>query len=405
MEGSWSRGARWLAPILATSFLGTAAFRASVPVVAYYTRVELQASLTLLSLLTVAFFLTRAAAAPVAGSLTDRSSRFYLLAPPLLGLNSLLILSYAYAESWGQLLLIRAGQGAVNGATWALLQVAVASHTPQRWRGTALATYFAMGSAGIFAGNAIYAALAPLGDRLVLAVAAALSAASAPIAYPPLRGLKRAVRARILGRGSETMRALPLLLTCFLAAFVGSVIMGDPIYVYLNEFVGFPREVAALGLGLTGALGVLASIPLGALADRRSERTAAAIALGFLSATPILLAPSAPATALTALLSAAIGWKGFTPISRRWAASHFKTSGVIVGLTNTAMNAGTILGVSAFGWAYDLLHRSTLQLGGLELSAAPLLIAVAVPALAASTASMLKASEQGELPRNLVDKF
>ena len=387
--------ARWLLPVFAASFLGTAAFRASVPVVAYYARTELQVSLSLLALLTILFFLARAAVAPVAGSLTDRSRKFYLLTPPLLALNAALILLYTNAGSWGELAALRAGQGAVNGAVWALLQVAVASSAPPKWRGTALAIYFAMGSAGIFAGNAIYAVLAHMGGRTVLAVAAALSAAAAPIIYPSLtylRSISVEVKPHAVDSGARPREALPLLSTCFLTAFTGSVVMGDPIYVYLNEFVGLSKELATLSLGTTGVLGVLASMPLSALADRRSEKMAAAIALGFVCATPLLIAPSAPPIVFSGLLTAAIGWKGFTPISRRWAATHFRNSGAIIGLTNTAMNVGTILGVFAFSGAYDLLQGVIVALGGLQLSAAPLVIAAAAPALAASATRMLKGS-------------
>ena len=110
-------------------------------------------------------------------------------------------------------------------------------------------------------------------------------------------------------------------MTSFIVAFIGAILVGDPIYVYLSEFAEISKEASALILGVTGVLGLIASIPISIIADKISEDYAITIIAFMTCLAPILLAVESYQAIIIGLLAAGVSWKAYTPLSRRLAAS------------------------------------------------------------------------------------
>ena len=377
----------WLLSLFLVAFLGTAAFRAVIPAVAYYARMKLMLSMGLLSILSIAFLSTRALTAPLAGYLIDkRGLRTIIPILPILG--SIILLLYDYLKSFTCFLILRILQGIVNGFFWVFIQVSIASNTPIEWRGTALAIYFALGSLGVFVGNFLYSVVAPINSSLIFPIAFTLFAAAAPLTYLAIRSIRMR---RVKVREKYERRKLsihPLLLTSFTVALIGAILVGDPIYVYLSEFAGLSKEFSAFILGLTGILGLVASIPINVIADKVSEDYAIITIALLTSLTPFLLAMKSYQIIFIGLLSAGVSWKAFTPLSRRLATSCQERAGVTIGLVNSFMNFGTVVGLLIFGWSYDLFQGMILDLMGIKINPAPLTLAILIPILILSTASL-----------------
>jgi len=383
---------RWLLSLFSVAFLGTTAFRMVIPAVAYYARTELMLPMGFLSILSMAFLSARALIAPLAGYLIDRK-RLRTIIPILPILGSIILILYDYLRSFTFFLVLRIFQGIVSGFFWIFIQVLIASNTPIEWRGTALALYFASGSIGVFMGNLLYSIIAPLNSRYIFPTAFILSAASAPLTYLAIRSNQVGIEVRREEPREESGRRFsihPLLLTSFIIAFIGAILVGDPIYVYLSEFGGISKEASALILGVTGVLGLIASIPISIIADKISEDYAIAIIAFMTCSAPILLAVKSYQVIVIGLLAAGVGWKAYTPLSRRLAASYWRQAGMTIGLVNSVMNLGTVVGLLVFGWSYDLFQGISLNLMGLRVNPAPLTLLLLAPILILSTLSLRK---------------
>ena len=386
-------GSGWLLSLFLVAFLGTAAFRMVIPAVAYYARAELMLSMGFLSILSMAFLSARALTAPLAGYLIDRRGLRTII-PVLPILSSIILLLYNYLKSFTFFLILRILQGIISGFFWVFIQVLIASNTPIEWRGTALAIYFASGSIGIFAGNLLYSILSTINSSHVFPTAFIFSAATAPLIYSAIRSNQVKVKVRRVedreepGRGRFSVH--PLLLTSLTVALIGAMLVGDPIYVYLSEFAGLSKEASALILGVTGILGLIASIPINIIADKLSEGYAVT-AIAFMTClAPFLLAVKSYEAIFIGLLAAGVSWKAYTPLSRRLAASSQRRAGMTIGLVNSVMNLGTVVGLLIFGWSYDLFQGIILNLMGLRINPTPLVLSLTVPILILSTMSLKK---------------
>ena len=176
-----ARSAVWIVlPFLVASIAGTAACRLFMPVVAYYVRETLYSSMIEVSLLTIAFLLARALSSVIAGRIVDKVKRAIVLIV-LLGftINGLITVLYAYISSWIEAIVLRLMQGALNGFTWPTIQFVVASISPIKWRGRILATYFALGSIGLFAGDLIYSFMANMPALTILSISSLMFITSA----------------------------------------------------------------------------------------------------------------------------------------------------------------------------------------------------------------------------------
>ena len=382
----------WLLSLFSVAFLGTTAFRMVIPAVAYYARTELMLSMGFLSILSMAFLSARALTAPLAGYLIDRRGLRTII-PILPILASIILILYNYLRSFTFFLALRIFQGVVSGFFWIFIQVLIASNTPIEWRGTALALYFASGSIGVFMGNLLYSIIAPINSTYIFPTAFILSAASAPLTYLAIRSNQVRIEVRREGLREESGRRSsihPLLLTSFIVAFIGAMLVGDPIYVYLSEFAGMSKEASALILGVTGVLGLIASIPINIIADKISEDYAIIIIAFMTCLAPILLAVKSYQAIIIGLLAAGVSWKAYTPLSRRLAASYQRRAGMTIGLVNSVMNLGTVVGLLVFGWSYDLFQGIVLNLMGLGINPAPLTLSLLTPILILSILSLRK---------------
>jgi len=61
-----------------------------------------------------------------------------------------------------------------------------------------------------------------------------------------------------------------------------------------------------------------------------------------------------------------------------------------IGLVNSIMNFGTVVGLLIFGWSYDLFQGIILNLMGLRINPTPLVLSLTVPILILSTISLKK---------------
>ncbi|MCD6340616.1 MAG: MFS transporter, partial [Desulfurococcales archaeon] len=168
--------------MIVLAFVGTVAFRVSMPAVAFYTRSILEASALGVGLLTSAFFAARAIFAVVSGGLADKYGYrvLYFSAAAFL-LNAAIVKLYAAASSLPEVLLIRFMQGVFNGIAWVPVQAVLGRLVPKPVRGRVYSIYFALGSLGGMAGNAIYAELAEAPIAAVLTVSAISFAASSAL--------------------------------------------------------------------------------------------------------------------------------------------------------------------------------------------------------------------------------
>ncbi|RLF98724.1 MAG: hypothetical protein DRN49_05445 [Thaumarchaeota archaeon] len=375
------------------AFLGTAAFRAVIPAVAYYARTELMLAMGFLSILAMAFLSARALTAPLAGYFIDKGGLRRII-PVLPIVSSIILLLYNYLKSFTFFLILRILQGIVNGFFWVFIQVSIASNTPIEWRGTALAIYFALGSVGVFVGNLLYSIIAPINSSYIFLTAFILSAAAAPLTYLAIRFIQVKIQVkRVKARERSEHGKLsvhPLLLASFIIALIGAILVGDPIYVYLSEFADLSKELSALILGLTGILGLIASIPINVIADKVSEDYAI-IAIAFMTClAPFLLAVKNYQAIFIGLLAAGISWKAYTPLSRRLATSYRGQAGMTIGLVNSSMNFGTVIGLLIFGWSYDLFQGIILDFIGIKVNPTPLILSLLAPILIFSMLSLRK---------------
>ena len=381
----------WLLLMFLIAFLGTTAFRAAIPAVAYYARTELMLSMGFLSILSMAFLSARALAAPLAGYFIDKR-RLKTMIPVLPIVGSIILLLYNYLKSFTFFLILRILQGVVNGFFWVFIQVSIASNTPIEWRGTALAIYFALGSVGVFVGNLLYSIIAPINSSYIFLIAFILSAAAAPLTYLAIRSIQVKIQVKHVKvreeSGKEKLSVHPLLLTSFIVALIGAILVGDPIYVYLSEFANLSKELSALILGLTGILGLIASIPINVIADKVSEDYAMIIIAFMTCLAPFLLAVKSYQAIFIGLLAAGVSWKAYTPLSRRLATSYRGRAGMTIGLVNSFMNFGTVVGLLIFGWSYDLFQGIILDFMGLKINPTPLILLLLAPILILSILSL-----------------
>lgn len=245
-----------------------------------------------------------AATLPIA-RLTDRFGRRL---PMLLGLAGLACatLAFAYAESYGVLLLARTLQGVAGAATWLPGMALLADHWPRGERGRAMGTAFAGANLGLLLGPPLAGFLdAHLGPRAPFHLGIALVVVDA---------LGRV----FLLRDAPLVRETPipwrvLLGNRVIRVFAGAMVLGSGAWAFLES--ALPLDLARrFGLGprgiglLFGGMAVahtLSSPWMGGLSDRfgraRILRIGLASAGLLLPLLAILPTPAAMAAGLAAV--------------------------------------------------------------------------------------------------------
>ncbi len=355
-----------------TAFIGTVAFRVSIPAVAYYTRDILESSALGIGLLTSAFFGARALSAIASGRLCDKYGRKLLyISSASFAVNALVVNLYPQASTIEQVILIRLGQGLLNGIAWVPIQVFLGRVSPNEVRGRVYSIYFALGSLGGMVGNVVYSALVSTSLSTIMHVSSLCFIASSLTTLTTSVLVKEHVVSNLMGgRGGASGKAsyggyvglglisiAPIVVVIVGSSMFNSVVRGDLIYIYMNEALSLKKEVVAQYV----AIAILASLPtsylLSWVSDRVSEGLALKVSLAMAVAGASILYVSSGFHALVALLMIYGGFSGIVPIARRLAISRFRLGGTALGIVNASGNLGNVAGSAIAGYVYDSLTK------------------------------------------------
>jgi MFS family permease len=356
---------------LAVAFTGTAAFRLSVPAVAFFTRSVLEASALGIGLLTSAFFTGRALTSPIAGGLADKlRNRVAYIATVAFAANAAAVYAYSLAGSIWLVASIRFIQGSLNGFAWVSMQYILGASVSEHYRGRAFSAYFILGSIGGISGNWIYSILSNLPisqillrSSILFLTASALSCliALSTTALPPSVE-KRSVRySRSEGQALRTSQALPLLLMLFATGLASALVRGDLIYVYFKEAFSLGRGYVAFYIGLASLIGLAVNYLLGWTADSLGDATALTISSAVAVVGLITISIKAFPLAIAGLIFYGAGSSSTVTISRRSALTSFAKGGTVIGLVNMSGNLGSVLGGLTAGRAYDFFGLNVIQ--------------------------------------------
>ena len=376
--------------------MGTMAFRVSVPAVAFYTRTALKGTMLELGLLTTSFFAARAIAAVLAGELADRGLKLHVIASSCFLAHSIVVMSYRLARSWSSVMVLRALQGLLNGLAWTSVQFVLGAAVRTEIRGRAYSVYFAFGSLGGFAGNMAYSLMASpsLSKPVALsALAFSLSALTSMFLVSPglsggKHGCPRAQGGRYQGpRGSGLLTWISLMV--FGSRAFASLLTGDVIYIYLSEVLGVGPSLASAIVGLGSLVGLVTSMAISWVADKKDDRLALSLAVGLSSAGALTAAIRYALLGVAGFLLLAMGVISLMPLVRRIVMTYQRRRGLALGVVGAVGNVGTASSSVLFGGSLQLLGASTVAVLGLEFVEA--LLVVSLGLLAVIISSVVKA--------------
>ena len=328
---------RELGVAILMAFLGTTAFALSVPAVAFYAR-SLGVRTSTIGTFMASFFLVRSIASLIAGKTYGKVSLLWLFLIP-----SLLTPIYMYCTSALEILVLRALQGFFLGFAWTTVQIAVASASREKVRGTVLSAYFTAGSLAIPFANIVYSTIPSLQAAILTSCALFLAVALMSTFLPLKEG-------KIKRKSGRALKAIIIL--TFIIKLSTSFVMSDIIYIYLKESITLSPSQASQILGIAYFLALPMSLSLGIISDFFSERAAMMI-VSVMSSIGLLFITTKSVPLVTLGISlAAIGWRGLLPVSRR--ISYSKGSAKGVGYTSMLGDVGTVLSSLLFGVFYDL---------------------------------------------------
>ncbi|OYT44436.1 MAG: hypothetical protein B6U85_10035 [Desulfurococcales archaeon ex4484_42] len=385
-----------VALLVLLAFVGTTAFRVSIPAIAFYAREVLSASAFSVGLLTSMFFAARAVASVLAGFLSGRAGKFLLslIITTSFIINGFIVLLYGLVESIVWLLAVRLCQGFLNGIAWVLVQYVLGISVSENIRGRIYAVYFALGSLGSVLGNFIYSLISRQELTLSLIVSSTMYVLSGIIALVAVRTLsikseikrthsnlsfKDVERASTYGFMASAI--LLLLIVLGISAF-SSIVRGDLIYIYLSESFSLSKSYVAELVGITGLGSLIGAYLISWLSDKCGNVLALRVSslLGALGS--ILLNVRLGGAAITGLLLFYIASSSVMPVSRRAAITEFKLSGLILGVVNAVGNLGSVAGSAIAGYLYDLL--------GVHSTEPPLYAMATLPLMAFAASILLK---------------
>ncbi len=394
--------------ILAVSFAGTAAFRVSIPAISFYARSVLEATALGVGMLTSAFFFARALSAIAAGSVADKYGfKVSLLAAVCFALNALAVQLYGLSSNIAWFVVVRLMQGALNGLAWVSMQYMLGRLAPKDVRGRAFAVYFAAGTFGTVAGNALYSMLSNAPLSASLAASSLLFLATSALTV----SLSFLVRGAEVGGGAKESEAhgatgvqpspmlglvaiVPLAVVVAGSSIIGSVIGGDLTYVYIKEFLGIPKYVVADAVAVSSIVALLGTYALSWVSDKVGDRVSLrlSILVGLVGAFMMAL-PSLPLV-ITGRALASVGGSAVMSVSRKVAVTYYGRRGVAVGVINATGNAGKVLGSLIAGHLYDVMSGCVISVGTLPASCFMLAMAslLLIPLLASAT---LPSSNEG----------
>ncbi len=360
--------------ILAVSFTGTAAFRVSIPAVSLYARGALEATALGVGMLTSAFFFSRALSAVFVGGVADKYGfRVTFLTSACFALNALAVQLYGLSGSIAWFAMIRLVQGGSQRVGWVSVQYVLGRLAPKDVRGRAFAVYFAAGTLGVVAGNALYSSLsnAPLTTTLTASSLLFLTASALTLVLSYIvKGVRAGVVASV-ARGPEATSPTPGLglvtiipLTVVVAGYsmVGSVVGGDLTYVYIKESLGIPKYVVADAVAASSIAALAGTYCLSWLSDRVGDRASLRLSVVVGLAGAFMMSLHSLPLVIAGRALATVGGSAVMSVSRKVAVTYYGRKGVAVGVINATGNAGKVLGSLVAGHLYDLMTGCTLTL-------------------------------------------
>ncbi len=346
--------------IIILAFTGTYAFRITSPVLAFYLREELQASLLGVSLLTIGYRFGRGVASYLVGRFGRGRAR--LILPSSILLNVPVVLAYYMAREWYLVAVLRVLQGVLAGFLWPLAQAVLVTSVSREVRGRFMSTYYFIGSIALPAGNFTYATfLYKLPLHSVMWISAAVFIASAVIAYLSASLIEGVEEPR--GRGEEEvpksrawggLREGPVFLSGFAINGISSMYGAELTYVYIREAFSVSRETTSAFMGFVDLIALVAQLMSGFVVDKLGAKLVikSSVALSVVGTVSMLFKELH--LTLLGLSLIAVGLNTFMPSSRAYL-SFSKNPTASIGTLNMASNMGTVAGQLTIGGTYDYL--------------------------------------------------
>ena len=391
-----------LSLLILVAFIGTAGLRLVLPFVTYFLREDLSTTMVGIALITAGFMLARAISSMISGTIIEKTGKVLLTVVVGMILNIVIIGMYSLVSNWIEAIILRILQGFLSGMTWPLIQLIVALASPKHLRGRILTLYFAVGSLGIFFGNAIYALIYKASMEyglfismcmfLLSTVLVIISIRILDFKYTPKPELSVVPSERIIS--GEKRLTLPVFIGGFAIAYGSVVTIGSIAYVYLYEVFSIPKPITALILGASGVVGILSSLVLGWIADKRSEILAISIPLVAIILAPVLLLIKNMELLLISIILIAIAIKAYTPLSRRIVAVHTNRAAIGIGKINAIMNIGVSIGHLIFGILYDTIRPLTYPISTIEIVLPSIILSIASPLALTSLMMLIRSSKR-----------
>ncbi len=364
--------------IMVIAFTGTMAFRVSVPAVTFFTRKILEASALNIGFLTSSFFAARAMFSIVAGSLSDRyGSKVVYAAFTCFLINGIVVQLYSIAGNVISIVAIRFIQGALNGISWVSVQYVLGKSVKKELRGRVYAVYFAFGSLGIVVGNIAYSLFSQSPIKHVLNISTALFIITSALTLFIARNLhvmqdrteiKRDYEKRSVSK-LKLIHILPLILVVFNVMFFASMLRGDLVYVYINEFFNVNEALVAQTIALSSLTALVGGYLIGWFSDKFNDITALKIALSIAFIGGFTISINVFPLAILGLAMFYTANSGIIPVSRKVAVTYYRLGGTALGLVNAIGNVGAVIGASVLGYLYDIFDNRILTIFSLKFSA------------------------------------
>jgi len=168
-----------------------------------------------------------------------------------------------------------------------------------------------------------------------------------------------------------------------------SLLTGDVIYIYLSEVLGVGPSLASAIVGLGNLVGLVASMAISWVADKKDDRLALSLAVGLSSAGALTAAIRHALLGVAGFLLLAMGVISLMPLVRRIVMTYQRRRGLALGVVGAVGNVGTASSSVLFGGSLQLLGASTVAVLGLEFVGA--LLVVSLGLLAIIISSVVKA--------------
>ncbi len=362
--------------LIMLSFMGTVAYRITLPVASFYVKQTLGMTAFAVGLLTTSFYILRAMSALGTGYFSETARRGKLLATIAFGLQILVTYYLILKPEYLGVVLIRALQGILNGFAWTSVQILLAGSVPERYRGRIFAVYAMSGSLGSLIGDffyKLYGNHALLFSIFFYVISSAIVYVAGGIAEdtskgkPLLRSTKKAKK-----RNEKRIPVAFLLISVMAISYTTVMSVGDIAYVYYKGILGLSKGSTALLRGASSFAGTLIAFFLGWLADKGEAKKVLIGAYMTSILGTIFISVPTITLAILGIATITVSSRIFVPIARK-VASEMPRGNIYIGFLGTLGNIGAALGGTGFGYLYTVLDSRKLTFIGLSFAEAPLI--------------------------------